>query len=250
MNHFIFFHGVGIRSRFWDIIVPKLEENSIEYSLVDLDFSSLENAFESSIESVREIMKEHPDRNFVLVGHSLGGLFAIYVAQQLGDVIHKLIFVNTGLAPKRVAIKAMQQMQINRLLKFIKKIGMRMLFSGRLPKWLTSSLYFTDDTPEHVKMELSKHKVRENRGFLMEHFNSKGIWNSHLDRIHFSGPDNVLSVFGSKDKTTPKRAFMYLVKKLNASHSIYQGSGHNDIITAPKYNDKFVKEIISFADNV
>jgi len=250
MNHFIFFHGVGIRSRFWDIIVPKLEENSIEYSMVDLDFSSLENAFESSIESVREIMKEHPDRNFVLVGHSLGGLFAIYVAQQLGDVIHKLIFVNTGLAPKRVAIKAMQQMQINRLLKFIKKIGMRMLFSGRLPKWLTSSLYFTDDTPEHVKMELSKHKVRENRGFLMEHFNSKGIWNSHLDRIHFSGPDNVLSVFGSKDKTTPKRAFMYLVKKLNASHSIYQGSGHNDIITAPKYNDKFVKEIISFADNV
>jgi hypothetical protein len=43
---------------------------------------------------------------------------------------------------------------------------------------------------------------------------------------------------------------MYLVKKLNASYSIYQGSGHNDIITAPKYNDKFVNDIISFADNV
>ena len=70
-------------------------------------------------------MKKHPDRNFVLVGHSLGGLFAIYVAQQLGDEIHKLIFVNTGLAPKRVAMKAMQQMQINRFSKFIKKIGMR-----------------------------------------------------------------------------------------------------------------------------
>ena len=250
MNHFIFFHGVGIRSHFWHIIVPKLEERSIEYSLIDLDFSSLDNAFESSIRSVKEIMKKYPDRNFVLVGHSLGGLFAIYVAQQLGDVIHKLIFVNTGLAPKRVAMKAMQQMQINRISKIIKKIGMRMLFSGKLPKWLTRSLYFTDDTPEHIKMELSKHKVRESRAFLMEHFNSKSIWNSHLERIHFSGPDNVLSVFGSKDKTTPKRAFMYLVKKLNASYSIYQGSGHNDIITAPKYNDKFVKEIILFADNV
>ena len=88
-----------------------------------------------------------------------GKLFAIYVAQQLGDEIHKLIFVNTGLAPKRVAMKAMQQMQINRFSKFIKKIGMRMLFSGKLPKWLTSSLYFTDDTPEHVKMELSKHMI-------------------------------------------------------------------------------------------
>ena len=152
MNHFIFFHGVGIRSHFWDIIVPKLEERSEEYSLIDLDFSSLDNAFESSIQSVKEIMKKYPERNFVLVGHSLGGLFAIYVAQQLGDEIHKLIFVNTGLAPKRVAIKAMQQMQINRFSKFIKKIGMRMLFSGKLPKWLTSSLYFTDDTPEHLSL--------------------------------------------------------------------------------------------------
>ena len=53
-----------------------------------------------------------------------------------------------------------------------------------------------------------------------------------------------------RDKTTPKRAFMYLIKKLNASYTIYEGSGHNDIITAPKYNDKFVEEIILFADNV
>ena len=250
MNHFIFFHGVGLRSRFWDIIVPKLKNKSIQYSLVDLDFTSLDSAFDSSIESVRQIMREYPERNYILVGHSLGGLFAIYVAQELGDALHKLVIVNTGLAPKRVAMKAMQQMQINRISKFIKKIAMRMLFSGKLPKWLTRSLYFTDDTPEDVKLELSKNKVRENRSFLMSHFNSKSIWNSHLERIHFSGPDKVLSVFGSHDKTTPRRAFMYLVKKLNASYTIYQGSGHNDIVTAPKYNDKFVNEIILFADNV
>ena len=177
-------------------------------------------------------------------------MFAIFVAQQLGDAIHKLIIVNTGLAPKRVAMKAMQQMQINRLSKFFKKMGMRMLFSGQLPKWLTRSLFFTSDTTDEVQLQLSKYKVRESRSFLMEHFNSKKMWNSHLNRIHFSGPDNVLSIFGSKDKTTPKRAFMYLVKKLNASHHIYHGSGHNDIITAEKYNGKFVEDIILFADNI
>ena len=175
MNHFIFFHGVGIRSHFWYLIVPKLEEKSIEYSLIDLDFSSLDNAFESSIQSVKEIMKKYPDRNFIIVGHSLGGLFAIYVAQQLGDIIHKLIFVNTGLAPKRVAMKAMQQMQINRLSKLIKKIGMRMLFSGKLPKWLTRSLYFTDDTPEAIKIELSKHKVVKVVNFL---------WNILIQKVY------------------------------------------------------------------
>jgi len=250
MNHFIFFHGVGIRSHFWDTIAPKLKDKSVHYSLIDLDFSSLDNAFESSIKSVRSVMNEYPERNIILVGHSLGGLFAIFVAQQLGDAIHKLIIVNTGLAPRRVAMKAMQQMQINRLSKFFKKMGMRMLFSGKLPKWLTRSLFFTNDTPEHVQLQLSKYKVRENRSFLMEHFNSKKIWNSHLERIHFSGPDNVLSVFGSKDKTTPKRAFLYLANKLNASHKIYYGSGHNDIITADKYNDDFVKDIILFANNI
>ena len=56
----------------------------------------------------------------------------------------------------------------------------------------------------------------------MEHFNSKSIWNSHIERIHFSGPDNVLSLFGSKDKTTPKTAFMYLVKKLNDPKSSHK----------------------------
>ena len=152
-------------------------------------------------------MKKYPDRNFVLVGHSLGGLFAIYVAQQLGDVIHKLIFVNTGLAPKRVAMKAMQQMQINRIAKFIKKIGMRMLFSGKLPKWLTRSLYFTDDTPEHIKIELSKHKVRENRSFLMEHFNSKSVWKSHALYL-------MAEYFYSKDQKQKSKEFFNQIANL------------------------------------
>ena len=71
MNHFIFFHGVGIRSPFWNSIVPILEQKSLNYSLIDLDFSSLENAFQSSKNSVREVIKKYPDRNIVIVGHSL-----------------------------------------------------------------------------------------------------------------------------------------------------------------------------------
>ena len=43
---------------------------------------------------------------------------------------------------------------------------------------------------------------------------------------------------------------MFLINKLNESHKIYQGGGHNEIITADKYNKNFVNDIISFADNV
>ena len=250
MNHFIFFHGVGIRSPFWNTITPLLEQESIEYSLVDLDFSSLDNAFQSSTDAVKKLMNQYPDRDIVLVGHSLGGLFAAYVAQHYGEAIHKLIIVNTGLAPVHVSVKTMQQMQINFLSKFFKKIGMRLLFRGQLPKWLTGSLFFTEHTSKEVKIELSKNKIREKRSFLMEHFNSKKIWNKHFKRIHFSGPDNVLTIFGNKDKTTPIRAFMNLKKIFNASHIIYDGCGHNDVITAEKFNKKFVKDIKLFSNNV
>ena len=247
MNHFIFFHGVGIRSPFWNSIVPILEEKSLNYSLIDLDFSSLDNAFQSSKDSVRDIIKKYPDRNIVIVGHSLGGLFATYVAQLLGEEVHKLIIVSTGLAPKRVAMKAVQQKQRNYIYKLFKKLGMRMLFGGHLPKWMTRSMFFTRHTTKETQQELSKHKIREKKNFLIEHFNSKKIWNEHFSRVHFSGPDNVLCICGDKDRTTPMRAFLYLKDHLNASHKVYKGCGHNDIVTAEKFNKRFIDDIILFS---
>ena len=118
MTHFIFFHGIGIRSPFWNSIVPILDKKSVNYSLIDLDFSSLDSAFESSITSVKDIIQKYPDRDIVIVGHSLGGLFATYVAQTLGDDIHKLILVASGVAPKQISVKAIQQKQINKLYKW------------------------------------------------------------------------------------------------------------------------------------
>ena len=115
MTHFIFFHGIGIRSPFWSSIVPILDNKSVNYSLIDLDFSSLDKAFESSINSVKDIIQKYPNRDIVIVGHSLGGLFATYVAQTLGDDIHKLILVASGVAPKQISVKAIQQKQINML---------------------------------------------------------------------------------------------------------------------------------------
>ena len=84
MKHFIFFHGIGIRSFFWGPITPLLDEKNIHYSLIDLDFTSMEAAFNSALNGVKNIMEKYPDREIVMVGHSLGGLFAGYVAYQLG----------------------------------------------------------------------------------------------------------------------------------------------------------------------
>ena len=91
MKHFIFFHGIGIRSFFWGPITPLLDEKNIHYSLIDLDFTSMEAAFNSALNGVKNIMEKYPDREIVMVGHSLGGLFAGYVAYELGEKFDKLI---------------------------------------------------------------------------------------------------------------------------------------------------------------
>ena len=149
MTHFIFFHGIGIRSPFWNSIIPKLEEKSLNYSLIDLDFSSLDNAFKSSRASVKGIIKKYPDRDIVIIGHSLGGLFATYVAQSLGDDIHKLILIASGVAPpKKNSAKTIPQKQINALYKVIKRFGMQIMFKGYLPDWLAQSMFFYEKHPK------------------------------------------------------------------------------------------------------
>ena len=163
MNHFIFFHGVGIRSHFWDIIVPKLEERSVEYSLIDLDFSSLDNAFESSIQSVREIMKKYPERNFVLVGHSLGGLFAIYVAQQLGDEIHKLIrdtdFVD------ELTSRAFMEISLSRKFNYDKlysKVSNLIINSIKEKKYITEKINLKNSEIKKIKVKPSRPIIYQN----------------------------------------------------------------------------------------
>jgi len=247
MTHFIFFHGIGIRSPFWNSIVPILDKKSVNYSLIDLDFSSLDSAFESSITSVKDIIQKYPDRDIVIVGHSLGGLFATYVAQTLGDDIHKLILVASGVAPKQISVKAIQQKQINKLYKWVKKLGIQIMFKGYLPDWLTQSMFFTKNTPKEAQMKLWRDSVREKQSFLMEYFQSKTIWNDYFKRVHFSGPDNVLIIICDKDKLVPKHASIYLKDHLNGSFKVYEDCGHNDIVTSDKFNKKFVNDIVVFS---
>jgi len=247
MNHYIFFHGIGIRSPFWNSIIPQLEKESVYYSLIDLDFSSLDNAFNSSKASVRKIIEKYPERNIVIVGHSLGGLFATYVAQSFGEEIHKLILIASGVAPKRISINAVKQKQVNSLYKFIKKLGIQIMFKGYLPAWLTQSMFFTSHTPKHIQKEVWKDAVREKQSFLMEYFQSKTIWNDYFKRVHFSGPDNVLVIICDKDKLVPKHASIYLKDHLNGSHKVYEGCGHNDVVTSDKFNKKLLNDILTFS---
>ena len=121
MKHFVFFHGIGIRSFFWESIRPLLDRENIHYSFIDLDFTTMETGFNSALNSVENITKNHPDRDIILVGHSLGGLFAGYVAYKLGERIDKLIIVASGVYPEKKKKKS------NFIKKRFKKMMMKLM---------------------------------------------------------------------------------------------------------------------------
>jgi hypothetical protein len=77
--------------------------------------------------------------------------------------------------------------------------------------------------------------------------NYRNSWQGFYDNPHFSGPDNVLCIINGKDNIIPKYASLSLKDHLNASCKIYEGAGHNDVVTSKKFNQKFVNDIISFS---
>jgi len=241
MKHFIFFHGIGIRSSFWGLITPLLDEKNVHYSLVDLDFTSMDSAFNSALVSVKDIMDKYPDREIVMIGHSLGGLFAGYVAYELGEKIDKLIIVASGISPEK------KKNESNFIKKRLKKMMMKLMFGGYMPYWITQPMFFTNNTPKEVQHQLWTKTVRESPGFLKEFLSYRNSWQGFYNQPHFSGPDNVLCIISDRDNIIPKRAALFLKDHLNASHKIYKGAGHNDMVTSEKYNKNFVNDIISFS---
>ena len=241
MKHFVFFHGIGIRSFFWESIRPLLDRENIRYSFIDLDFTTMETGFNSALNSVENIAKNHPDRDIILVGHSLGGLFAGYVAYKLGERIDKLIIVASGLSSQKKKRKS------NFIKKRFKKMMMKLMFGGYMPYWVTQPMFFTDHTPKDVQRQLWTKTVREDPKFLKEFLNYRNSWQKFYDNPHFSGPDNVLCIINDKDNIIPKYASLSLKDHLNASYKIYEGAGHNDVVTSKKFNQKFVNDIISFS---
>ena len=142
MKHFIFFHGIGIRSFFWGPITPLLDEKNIHYSLIDLDFTSMDAAFNSALIGVKDIMEKYPDREIVMVGHSLGGLFAGYVAYELGEKIDKLIIVASGISPQK------KKNENNFIKKRLKKMMMKLMFGGYMPYWVTQPCFLQNIHPK------------------------------------------------------------------------------------------------------
>ena len=106
-NLIILIHGTGAHKKWWDPIAPQLtqESNVIAVDLPGMGESGFREKY--SIKDfgnaiVEIIEKEKVERGFkkiYLVGHSLGGQVAGYVASENQDLVTSLILIDTFIRP-------------------------------------------------------------------------------------------------------------------------------------------------------
>ena len=194
MKHFVFFHGIGIRSFFWESIRPLLNRENIHYSLIDLDFTTMETGFNYFLflQIILFLFITPGTPRIVIISYSMNYGVSKCIWTAFGDITANIV-------------------------------------QGTLVIFFIGSFF------------------SENPNFLKEFLNYRNSWQKFYDNPHFSGPDNVLCIINDKDKIVPNHASLYLKDHLNASYKIYEGEGHNDVVTSKKFNQKFVNDIISFS---
>ena len=106
-NLIIFIHGTGAHKKWWDPIAPQL----IEYSnVIAIDLPGMGNSsfrkeykikdFGNCITALINKEKiEHGIENIYIIGHSLGGHVAGYVASENKDLIDSIIIIDTFIRP-------------------------------------------------------------------------------------------------------------------------------------------------------
>lgn len=106
-NLIILIHGTGAHKNWWDPIAPQFKDVS---NIIAIDLPGMGNSgfrkeysikdFGNCIISVIENENlEGQFNNISIVGHSLGGQVAAYVASERKDLIHELIMIDTFIRP-------------------------------------------------------------------------------------------------------------------------------------------------------
>ncbi|MBL4698454.1 MAG: alpha/beta fold hydrolase [Phycisphaerales bacterium] len=114
MSHYVLVHGAWEGALSWENVVPTLEEQGHQVSVVELP-GSLSNmkpiedvTLETYISAVKEVIDKSNDQ-VILVGHSLGGIVISQVAERFVDRIERLIYAAAFLLKDGTsAIEAMQ----------------------------------------------------------------------------------------------------------------------------------------------
>ncbi|MCB9025161.1 MAG: alpha/beta hydrolase [Bdellovibrionaceae bacterium] len=121
----VFIHGIGASHHIWRDVSPILAKQSFRSTLIDLPgfgrsskirFKSY--SLDAQTERLYKILEKLELTSIFIVGSSMGGTLALYLAKSHPDLVSKIIVIGPATNPKLVPLPFYRWPQFSYLLKF------------------------------------------------------------------------------------------------------------------------------------
>lgn len=231
MRILVLLHGYGVRSSFWEPIITLFESKFPQINTPDLQMDNPTILVESTKQYILDIKKKS-DADIYVIGHSLGGVVAILVAQELGpDIIKKIALLAVPYGEHHVPFKSLT----------------RFLIKNRLiPDFLTRPRFFSNHTPKKVQKRLFKQVVPESEALIDEMLNEKYF---HTDLVNNKLPMESIFFLSEYDKIAPYEQSLALATILCSKTVKYKKEdqvAHNDYVAGPTIAKEVAQLILDF----
>lgn len=241
-------HGFGASTFSWRYTAPTFQEEGFRVIAVDLPgfgLSERKTGLDHSPEARGEILwfmleELYPDKQWNLVGHSMGGATVTAMALQKPEQTESLTLVAGALFPGEPSV-------LNILLKYppagqwVRVLGSRFLLDESRMEQLLASAYGQQPTPHEISGYYLPLTVENTDAVLADLL--KTVSESLIDRIdQLKLP--VLFIWGSEDAWVPVQQGKELDRLFSRSELIIMpGEGHCPMETAP---DIFNRKLLDF----
>jgi pimeloyl-ACP methyl ester carboxylesterase len=249
----VFLHGFGASLRNWDDVIPYLPQDLFTSYLIDLKGSGLSSkpgdthySIVDQTKLIASFIKENNIKNYSLIGHSLGGGVALFVALEFLEnpelkpghlILLDTAAYNTDLPffVKNLRIPLVNQVILNIFSsKFKAKYTLdKIVFNKKIitPELIERySFFMVLDGYNHATIETAKKIIPKN----FEYYTSR----YHLLNIP------TLIIWGKEDIALPLTSGEQLSKDLpNAKLQVFNECGHNP---HEEYPEEVAKLILSF----
>ena len=204
----IFENGLGTGMSFWDKTFVELscDHNVFAYSRTFQDDTKImKKEWDKDAQCVTQDIKKvldgcNVEAPYILVGHSLGGLYVQLFAKEYPDMVKAMVLVDATYPDEFSDMEAMDvPLKLQKSWKYLSKnatdIGQGLLaspMSKELPTIILSALLKEDvaEHPEWEKMIESMHKKQET--YLTLYPWAKQTWVDSGHNIHFEKPEVVI----------------------------------------------------------
>lgn len=231
MRTLILLHGYGVRSFFWEPIITFFESKFPQIYTPNLQMDNLTILLESTKKYVKEV-KEKSEADVYLVGHSLGGIVALLVAQDLGpEIVKKVALLAVPYGEQHIPFKSFTRILIKYQL---------------IPKFLARRRFFSKNTPKRVQKKIFKQVVPESDSMLDEILSDKFF---HTDLVTKPLDQESIFFMSEYDKVVPFDQSMKLAEIIGATvvkYSKEKKVAHDDFITGPTIAGEVSDKINTF----